>query len=80
MMQNIMMQSQNIMLESEDCAMGEYLADNCYYGGATYHQRSYQVDDYITDYQNFLRDAPLIAENLKPDSNGVISFKNTKLQ
>lgn len=25
------------------------------------------VTDYISDYQNFLRDAPLLAINLKPD-------------
>lgn len=34
---------------------------------------------YISDYQNFLKDAPLVAFNLKPDENGVVTFENNSL-
>lgn len=33
------------------------------------------IADYITDYQNFIRDAPFISLNLKPDENGVVILK-----
>ena len=38
-----------------------------------------QINDYMTDYQNFLRDAPIGAFNLKPDENGFVDFRNDKL-
>lgn len=34
---------------------------------------------YITDFQNFIKDAPLIAFNLKPNQDGIVTFKNPKL-
>lgn len=71
--------SQNIMCESLDLAGGEFRS-NAYHGGAQYHKREYHVEDYITDYQNFIRDAPLIASNLKPNANGEVSFSHAKLQ
>lgn len=47
------------------------------------HRSDYQTNDvqkyYITDFQNFIKDAPLIAFNLKPDQDGNVVFKNTKL-
>jgi hypothetical protein len=48
-------------------------------GSTTIDGRNAQVLDYITDYQNFLRDSPLVALNLKPDQEGVITFKHEKL-
>lgn len=48
-------------------------------GSKTIDGRNAQVLDYITDYQNFLRDSPLVALNLKPDHEGVINFKHEKL-
>ena len=35
--------------------------------------------NYITDYQNFLVDAPLTAFNLKPSADGTVTFQNPKL-
>lgn len=43
-------------------------------------QPNLQINDYITDYQNFLRDAPIVAFNLKPDENGFVDFRHDKLQ
>ena len=48
-------------------------------GSTTIEGRNAHVLDYITDYQNFLRDSPLVALNLKPDQEGVITFKHEKL-
>lgn len=42
-------------------------------------QRRYQTADYITDYQNFLKEAPLVSLNLKPDAQGRVTFKSSKL-
>lgn len=49
------------------------------FGSITIDGRNAHVLDYITDYQNFLRDSPLVALNLKPDQEGVITFKHEKL-
>ena len=35
--------------------------------------------EYIPDYQNFLRDAPLVAFNLRPDADGVVRFRHDQL-
>jgi hypothetical protein len=43
------------------------------------HQRNVNCPDYITDYQNFLRDAPIVEYNLKPFSSGNVIFKHEKL-
>jgi len=42
-------------------------------------QLNLKINDYITDYQNFLRDAPIVAFNLKPDENGFVDFRHDKL-
>lgn len=48
-------------------------------GGGGRHTRQYHTQDSITDYQNFLKDAPLVSFNQKPDANGQITFKDAKL-
>jgi hypothetical protein len=50
-----------------------------YYQQEFSHERHLQLLDYITDYQNFLKDSPLVALNLKPDQEGIVTFKHDKL-
>lgn len=51
------------------------------FGGAAGSKNSpHNIEKYyITDFQNFIKDAPLIAFNLKPDQDGNVVFKNNKL-
>lgn len=44
-----------------------------------YSTNAVQQDQSITDFQNFLKDAPLVSFNMKPDAEGKVVFKNSKL-
>lgn len=75
------------MRESKDYMMNEMIDSGSrrnYRGSYTtsnvgVEKPNLSVRSVITDYQNFLRDAPILRYNQKPNADGLVVFKNDKL-